>query len=184
MSNPLKVLVVGGVACGPKVASRLKRLTPEAEITIIEKGELLSYGACGLPYFVEGLFSDIGQLVKTPAGVPRNPAFFNAVKGVSVRSLCEATRIFRDEKMLEVTNLANGTTERLQYDKLVLATGGSPFAPPIPGMTLENVSFMTHPKDAENMPEGYRSSEVEPCRHRRGRFYRYGDGPGPYRIRR
>lgn len=153
MSTPLKVLVVGGVACGPKVASRLKRLKPEADITLIEKGDLLSYGSCGLPYFVEGLFSDIGQLVNTPAGIPRTPQFFEAVKGVAVRSLCEATRIFRNEKILEVKNLANGTTERLPYDKLVLATGGSPFAPPIPGMTLKNVSFMTHPRDAENMPK-------------------------------
>lgn len=152
MSKPMKVLVVGGVACGPKVASRLKRIKPDADITIIEKGDLLSYGACGLPYFVEGLFSDIGHLVNTPAGVPRNPEFFKSVKGVSVRSLCEATRIFRDEKKLEVKNLSDGTTEHLEYDKLVLATGGSPFAPPIPGMDLENVTFMTHPKDAENMP--------------------------------
>ncbi len=153
MSKPIRVLVVGGVACGPKVASRLKRLKPEAEITLIEKGELLSYGACGLPYFVEGLFSDIGQLTKTPAGVPRNPQFFETVKGVSVRSLCEARRIFRDEKSLEVKNLTDGTIERLEYDKLVLATGGSPFAPPIPGMSLKNVSFMTHPEEAEKMPK-------------------------------
>ena len=152
MSKPLKVLVVGGVACGPKVASRLKRLKPSAEITLIERGDLLSYGACGLPYFVEGLFSDIGHLTNTPAGIPRSPEFFNTVKGISVRSRCEATRILRNEKMLEVKNLADGTTERLPYDKLVLATGGTPFAPPIPGMTLENVSFMTHPRDAENMP--------------------------------
>jgi len=150
MSSQMKVLVVGGVACGPKVASRLKRIKPEADITIIEKGDLLSYGACGLPYFVEGLFSDIGHLVNTPAGVPRNPEFFISVKGVSVRSRCEAIRILRDEKQLEVKNLSDGTTERLEYDKLVLATGGSPFAPPIPGLELENVSFMTHPWDAED----------------------------------
>jgi len=151
MSKPLKVLVVGGVACGPKVASRLKRIKPDADITIVEKGDLLSYGACGLPYFVEGLYSDIGHLTNTPAGAPRNPQFFRSVKGVSVRSLCEATRILRDEKLLEVKNLSDGTTDRLEYDKLVLATGGSPFAPPIPGLELENVSFMTHPRDAENV---------------------------------
>lgn len=152
MPNPLKVIVVGGVACGPKVASRLKRLKPEADITIIERGDLLSYGACGLPYYVEGLFSDINHLINTPAGIPRSPAFFNAVKGVSVRTLCEATRILRNEKRLEVKNLPDGSTEQLAYDKLVLATGGSPFSPPIPGMGLENVSFMTHPRHAEDLP--------------------------------
>ena len=45
----LKVLIIGGVACGPKAASRLKRLRPDADITVIEKGKMISYGACGLP---------------------------------------------------------------------------------------------------------------------------------------
>lgn len=57
MNSKLKVIVVGGVACGPKTASRLKRVLPEAEVTLVEKDELVSYGACGIPYYVEGLFS-------------------------------------------------------------------------------------------------------------------------------
>ena len=71
-----KVLIIGGVACGPKAASRLKRLRPDAEITIIEKGKIISYGACGLPYYVEGLFSDVSELNKTPVGVAENPRLF------------------------------------------------------------------------------------------------------------
>ena len=50
-----KVLIVGGVACGAKVAARLRRLDPEAEITVLEKGEHLSYAGCGLPFFVQGI---------------------------------------------------------------------------------------------------------------------------------
>ncbi|GAB6151747.1 hypothetical protein JCM17380_04970 [Desulfosporosinus burensis] len=48
----MKVIIVGGVAIGPKVAARLRRLNPDAEITILEKGSLISYGACGLPLYV------------------------------------------------------------------------------------------------------------------------------------
>jgi len=45
----MKVLVIGGVATGPKAAARLRRLNPEAEITIIERGKILSYAGCGMP---------------------------------------------------------------------------------------------------------------------------------------
>ena len=51
MSGNLRVLVIGGVACGPKTAARLMRLMPEAEVTMIEKGEMVSYGACGVCAF-------------------------------------------------------------------------------------------------------------------------------------
>lgn len=51
----MKVIIVGGVATGPKVAARLRRLKPDAEITILEKGDLISYGACGLPLYVANL---------------------------------------------------------------------------------------------------------------------------------
>ena len=47
MSEAKKIVIVGGVACGPKAASRLKRIMPDAEITMIEKGDVISYGACG-----------------------------------------------------------------------------------------------------------------------------------------
>ncbi len=151
MTHRPKVLVVGGVACGPKVASRLKRILPEADVTMIEKGELVSYGACGLPYFVEGYFADIGQLTKTQAGMARTPAFFEAVKGFKVRTRTEAVHIDRKAKTLAVKNLLDGSIETLPYDKLVLATGGLPLRPPIPGITLKNVWFMTHPDDAESL---------------------------------
>ncbi|HOV88034.1 MAG TPA: CoA-disulfide reductase, partial [Syntrophobacteraceae bacterium] len=59
METPLRVVVIGGVACGPKTACRLKRLLLDAEVTMIERGSLVSYGACGLPYYVEGVFSDL-----------------------------------------------------------------------------------------------------------------------------
>ena len=50
--NPLRVVVVGGVAAGPKAASKVVRLDPTAEVTVVEKGEFLSYAGCGLPYYV------------------------------------------------------------------------------------------------------------------------------------
>ncbi len=147
----LKVLVIGGVACGPKAASRLKRLCPDADITIIEKGSLISYGACGLPYFIEGVFQDVDEVVKTPAGVLRTTAFFEKVKGVRFLTGTEALAIDRPAKKVRVRNLETGAEEDMAYDRLVLATGGHAFHPPIPGLDLKNVWFITHPDHAAGL---------------------------------
>ena len=71
-TNKMKVVIIGGVATGPKTAARLRRLNPEAEITIIERGKVLSYAGCGLPYFVGGDIPEAKGLTDTPAGVPRD----------------------------------------------------------------------------------------------------------------
>ena len=151
MSGNLRVLVVGGVACGPKTAARLKRLVPEAEITMLEKGGMVSYGACGLPYYVEGTFSNINALTHTPAGVSRTPEFFRTWKGFQTLTRTEAIAVNRADKQVRVRHLESGQEEELPYDKLVLATGGRPFRPPIPGLDLKNVWFMTHPDDAASL---------------------------------
>ncbi|MBU1052314.1 MAG: FAD-dependent oxidoreductase [Proteobacteria bacterium] len=147
----LRVLVIGGVACGPKTASRLKRLLPDSDITIIEKGGIVSYGACGLPYYVEGLFERVEMLTETPVGVARTPAFFEKAKGVKVLTGKEAIAIDRKNKTVEVKDLASGKTDKMKYDKLVLATGGYPFRPPIPGVDLKNVWFIRQPDDADTI---------------------------------
>lgn len=151
MSEKLRVVVIGGVACGPKTAARLKRLIPDAEVTMLEKGGLVSYGACGLPYYVQGTFSNINALTHTPAGVSRTPEFFQSWKGFQTLTRTEAIAIDRDAKTVRTRDLESGREEDLPYDKLVLATGGRPFKPPIPGLDLKNVWFMTHPDDAASL---------------------------------
>jgi len=146
-----RVLIIGGVACGPKAASRLKRLLPSCDVTMIDRGGLVSYGACGLPYYVEGTFPDVGMLSETGAGVPRNAAFFQKVKGFKTLTRTEALSIDRDSRKVRVKNLDTGVEEDLPYDKLVLATGGRPVQPPIPGLDLKNVWYMRHPQDADTM---------------------------------
>lgn len=151
MATSKRVLVIGGVATGPKTAARLKRLDPSADVTLIDRDSIVSYGACGLPYFVEGLFHEVDELIKTPVGVPRTPHFFEKAKGFKVLTRTEALAIDRSGKKVSVRNLDSGETTDMPYDKLVLATGGSPFRPPIPGVDLKNVWFMTHPNDADSL---------------------------------
>lgn len=153
MRDDLKVLVIGGVACGPKAASRLKRLMPHADVTLIERDDVVSYGACGLPYYVEGVFSDVAMLTETPVRVPRTPVFFETVKGIRVLTRTEAVAIDRNRKIVRVREGNTGTESELAYDKLVLATGARPFIPPVEGVDLEHVWTIRRLEDAVTLTE-------------------------------
>lgn len=148
-----KIVVIGGVAAGPKAAARARRLDPTAEITIVEKGELLSYAGCGLPYYISGMVEDRRQLMTTPIGVMRDPQFFAQVKDIQVLNRTEAIQIDRKAKEVEVRSVDSGETRRLPYDKLILATGADPLEPPIPGKDLENVWRLKEVEDADRFRE-------------------------------
>ena len=144
----MKVVVIGGVAAGPKAASRIRRLYDSAEVTVVEKGEFLSYAGCGLPYYISGMVKDQKELMATPVGTVRDSVFFRNVKDVQVMNRTEATAIDRKSKTVAIRN-ANGETHELQYDKLVLATGAYSFIPPIPGVGLKNVFNLKDIQDAD-----------------------------------
>ncbi len=144
----MKVIVIGGVAAGPKAASRINRLRADADVTIIEKGELLSYAGCGLPYYISGVVEDSRELMTTPTGTVRDSAFFKKVKNTTVLNHTEATKIDRQNKTVTVKNRA-GEEQVLPYDKLVLATGAQSSVPPIPGVELDNIFNLKDIHDAE-----------------------------------
>jgi NADPH-dependent 2,4-dienoyl-CoA reductase/sulfur reductase-like enzyme/rhodanese-related sulfurtransferase len=134
-----KILIIGGVAAGPKTACRLKRLVPDAEVTIIDQDSLISYGGCGIPYYVSGDVSDEKELRNTSFHMTRDESFFINAKGVGVMTRTRALKINRDKKTVQVENLDTGSKNELPYDKLVLTTGASPITLPIPGGDLEGV---------------------------------------------
>lgn len=146
-----KIIVIGGVACGPKAASRARRRDPKAEITLIERGDLLSYAGCGMPYYIQGTISNTDELMSTPAGAVRDGAFFQNVKAIHCLNRTLAERIDRKGKLLEVVSLESGEKQLLPYDKLVLATGADAVIPPIPGADLTNVFRLNHPYDADGI---------------------------------
>ena len=146
----MKVIVIGGVAAGPKTASRINRLCAEAEVTIIEKGELLSYAGCGLPYYISGVVKDSKELMSTPAGTVRDSAFFRNVKNAEVLNHTEALKINREKKSVTVRT-GNGAETELPYDKLVLATGAESAVPPIPGVELQNIYNLKDIHDADRI---------------------------------
>lgn len=149
----MKLVIIGGVAAGPKAAARARRLDPDAEITIVEKDELLSYAGCGLPYYISGMVEDRRQLMATPIGVLRDPQFFAKVKNIKVLNRTEAVSIDRKAKEVEVKSVETGEVRRLPYDKLVIATGAEPVEPPIPGKDLKNVLRLKRLEDADRFRE-------------------------------
>lgn len=150
---PQRVLLIGGVALGPKAACRYKRLVPESEVTLVDQGTYISYGGCGIPYYISGEVGSMDALRSTSAHVVRDEAFFEKMKDVHVRTHTRALSINRKAKTVTVENVNTGAREDMPYDKLVIGTGSSPRIPAIPGHDLENVTSVTNLEAARAIQE-------------------------------
>ncbi|MBW1780560.1 MAG: FAD-dependent oxidoreductase [Deltaproteobacteria bacterium] len=133
------VVIIGAVALGPKAACRFKRLAPDARVTMIDETDLISYGGCGIPYFVSGDVSDPAELQSTSFHMVRDKKFFKDAKDIDVLTGVRALSIDRGNKMVHIQNVVDGRKQTLSYDQLVLATGSRPKRLPIQGAGLEGV---------------------------------------------
>jgi NADPH-dependent 2,4-dienoyl-CoA reductase/sulfur reductase-like enzyme/rhodanese-related sulfurtransferase len=133
------IVVIGAVALGPKAACRYKRLNPEARVILLDRGSRISYGGCGIPYYVSGDVSDADELQSTSYHMVRDAPFFRDIKAVEARPRTEALSIDRAAKTVRVKNLDSGVEESLPYDKLVIATGSTPRTLPISGAEMPGV---------------------------------------------
>lgn len=138
----MRVIIVGGVAAGTKVAAKLKRADRSAEVTILTKGKDISYAGCGLPYYV-------GKVIPDRSGLVVNtPEKFQDLTGAQVCTGMEVTKVNRADKTVEAVCTDTGETSVWPYDKLVIASGASPIRPDLPGLDLPQVFFMRTPDDA------------------------------------
>ena len=148
-SPPKKLIIVGAVAAGPKAAAKARRCDPTMQITMIDRGQHISYGGCGMPYLIAGDVESTDHLRETPAGVVRSPAFFKKSKNIDVLVQHEVTHIDPVAKHVEVVHLPSGDVTLLPYDKLVLAVGSTPMRPELPGIELGNVLNLACLDDAD-----------------------------------
>lgn len=156
-----KVVIIGAVAVGPKTACRLKRLQADAEVVMLDQDEHISYGGCGIPYFISGDVSDIRELMSTSFHMVRTPQFFENAKDVRVRVRTRALEIDRKMKRVLVRDLVTGEEEYLSYDRLVLATGSTPNRLPIPGAELPEVMTLGNLKSAIAVKDRIAAGKVE-----------------------
>lgn len=119
----MKVIIVGGVAGGASAATRLRRLSEETEILILEKGPHISFSNCSLPYYVGGVVPKAEQLLA------QSPQSFQERYNIEVRVEHEVLRVDPKNHTLEVKDLHSGETYVEKYDKLLLAPGAQPVYP-------------------------------------------------------
>ena len=143
-----RIVIIGGVSIGPKAAARARRRDPDADITILEKGENLSYAGCGTPYFIAGKIVDYEELMMTPAGVVMDTAFFKNVKAVHVHNKTMAEDIDPRGKVVQAVNVDTGERLEFPYDQLVIATGSMPVRPSLPGIDLQGVYVLSNLEEA------------------------------------
>ncbi len=159
--DAMRVVIVGAVALGPKVACRLKRLMPEAEVTMVDQDEYISYGGCGIPYYISGDVSEISELMSTSFHMVRTPKFFEDAKGVRVRTRTRVLSIDRSAKKVLVRDLDAGKEDEIPYDKLVLGTGSIPNRLPIPGADHPRVLSVSNLQSAIAIKEFISKGEVD-----------------------
>jgi CoA-dependent NAD(P)H sulfur oxidoreductase len=117
------LVVIGGVAAGLSAAARARRIDPHLDIIVLEKGPVISYGACGLPYFVEGRVRDAADLITY------TPEYFRKERNIEVRTSARVVAISHPRR--EVT-LESGV--RVHYERLVIATGARCDTCGLPGL--------------------------------------------------
>ncbi len=165
MSEPgnggLKIVVVGASAAGLRAAARAKRLMPDSVITVVDEGEIISYAACGLPYYLSGDIGSPRALRETSWGALRDPQFFKDAKGLDVRIQTTATHCDPEKKTIALRHRVSGAEEIVTFDKLVLATGASPFVPPGIPENHPRISTFKTVEDAKNWRSKLETGQLE-----------------------
>ncbi|WP_195251692.1 CoA-disulfide reductase [Romboutsia sp. 1001713B170207_170306_H8] len=150
----MRVVIIGAVAAGMSAAAKLKRMKPDYEVVVYEKTDVVSFGACGLPYFVGGFFDDANNMIA------RSPEKFRE-SGIDLNIFKEVTAVDTDNKKLKVLDVKTGETFEDSYDKLMIATGASSIIPPIKNVNLENVSTLKTMEDGIKVKEILNKEDVK-----------------------
>lgn len=150
----MTIVVIGGDAAGMSTASRIARKKKDAHVIVFEKTDIVSYGACGLPYYIGGVNDDI-ELVKI-----RSVEEFRA-GGVDLRLWHEVTSVDFDAKTVNVKDLKTGEEFVQSYDKLLIAAGSRPIVPPVEGRELQGVYVLKTIPEAETIKAALLKDEAK-----------------------
>lgn len=128
-----KIVIIGGVAAGATAAAKARRLSADAQITILESGPDISFANCGLPYYIGGDIKNRSKLIL------QSPESFYDQYQTAVHIHTTATEIDRANRIVHAVDSRTGEKKEYEYTKLILAQGGRPIAPPIPGADHDHV---------------------------------------------
>ena len=151
----MKFVIIGGDAAGMSAASRAKRHMPEMDVIVLEKTEDVSYSACGMPYNIADADREIGDLVVRTADVFRNKQGIDLFTGYPVDF------IDTENKIVSGTIRHNGEPFRFLYDRLLIATGGRPIIPDLPGFDLPGVVALKSLQDGRRIKDHIKTNNVK-----------------------
>lgn len=150
-----KIIIIGGVAAGATAAAKVRRISPTAEIIMLEAGPDISFANCGLPYFIGGDIKSRSKLIL------QSPESFNEQYGVEVHIHTMVSSIDRVAHRVKTMDTRSGEQKTFEYTKLIMAQGGRPITPTLPGAdfdhvftlwTLEDMDKISHHLE-ENKPK-------------------------------
>jgi len=142
-----KIVVVGGVAAGMSAASQAKRRNPKSRVVVFEKGEQISYGACGMPYNIADPDRVMEDLLVLKPEVARKK------RGIELWTRHEVVDLDPKARNIQVRNLEDGSVRQENYDSLVIATGARPTFLNLPGFDLPGVSVLRNYEDGSRVKE-------------------------------
>lgn len=148
-----KLLVIGGVAAGPKAAAKARRCDPEMEIVIYQEEDDISYAGCGLPYYISGMIEDRQELIS------RTPGKF-AQDGIKILKNRRIEKIDLQDSSVSGRNVGSGEVFTDRFDRLVIATGAYAIRPKIEGIDLKNIFYLRSIFDADAILKKIRSKDI------------------------
>ena len=149
-----RLLVIGGVAAGPKAAAKARRCDPEMEIVLYQEEDDISYAGCGLPYYISGVIEEREDLIS------RTPGKF-ALEGIKILKNRRIEKINIPNRAVSGRKIGSGETFTDHFDRLVIATGAYAIRPKIEGMDLANVFYLRSIFDADAIYEKIRSENIQ-----------------------
>ncbi len=126
----IDIAVIGGVAAGASAAATARRSSEDAHIVVFEQSRDISYGACGIPYHIEGVIPEAEDLVAFTADS------FREKKGVEVRTGTRAVALDAQQQRLTLQEIDGEKSYTVRYGRLVIATGARAALPPVEGLSL------------------------------------------------
>lgn len=141
----MRVVIIGAVAAGMSAAAKLKRMKPDYEVVVYEKTDIVSFGACGLPYYVGGFFNDSNMMIA------REKSKF-IESGIDLKTLMEVIDVDTNNKKLKIKDIQSGSVFEDNYDKLMIATGASSITPSF-DKKFQNVTTLKDMSDGIKLRE-------------------------------
>lgn len=142
----MEIVIIGGIAAGMSTAAKAQRENKDANITVVEMEDYISFGACGLPYYLGGQFEDPNEMFARTVDQMK-------ASGLNILVKHQALSVDVENKTVSVKNLVDNSLLELSYDRLMIATGARPSMPPIAHVDAPNVYTMTKLYDVQALKD-------------------------------